>query len=107
MMTLGRCFTSPSYVREELSSFSVPTTAAIFLHSWPHCGFTRRPRDFNALQGNLQFGTGTVQFYRGAPLESRILKHSGRTLKSAPVYLMLFLIGCLSTRWYIERQLHF
>src|SRR5215510_3110560 len=65
MMTLARCFTSPPYVRTELSSFSVRTTAAVFLHSWPHGGFTRRLRDFNALQGNLQFGTGTVYSANG------------------------------------------
>src|SRR5438874_6250228 len=65
MMTLGRCFTSSPYVRAELSSFSVRTTAAVFLHSWPHGGFTRRLRDFNALQGNLQFGTGTVYSANG------------------------------------------
>src|SRR5262249_21951026 len=65
MMTLARCFTSPPYVRTESSSFSVRTTAAVFFHSWPHGGFTRRLRDFNALQGNLQFGTGKVYSANG------------------------------------------
>src|SRR5262249_5998405 len=74
MMTLARCFTSPPYVRTESSSFSVQTTAAVFLHSWPHGGFTRRLRDFNALLGNLQFGTGTVYSANSSPIQLSIPK---------------------------------